>query len=105
MAKCAPLGGTADAQSVQHTNLQKLCDSADKIFRGTVLDVSPTTVAAGGGILPAASYRIRVSESFKGSYTTKGDQQVAEITMVGMSARLVRPTPAPRCTLVLETVT
>lgn len=71
------------AATVIQMNLQEMVDRADKIFRGTVLDAREGKVTAGGGELPIVTYRIRVQESFKGSYSTVKGMQIAEIRMVG----------------------
>ncbi|HYG64449.1 MAG TPA: hypothetical protein VEL74_17860 [Thermoanaerobaculia bacterium] len=71
------------AVTVRQMNLEEMVDNADKIFRGTVLDVRETTVNAGGGELPVVVYRLRVDESFKGSYQTVKGIQVAEVRMLG----------------------
>jgi hypothetical protein len=71
------------AATVIQMNLQEMVDRADRIFRGTVLDAREGTVAAGGGQLPVVTYRIRVEESFKGTYGTVKGMQIAEIKMVG----------------------
>lgn len=73
----------AGAVSVLQMNLEELVGNADKIFRGTVLDVRETTVSAGGGELPVVVYRLRVDEAFKGTYQTLKGIQVAEIRMLG----------------------
>jgi len=71
------------AATVVQMNLQEMVNRADKIFRGTVLDAREGTVTAGGGQLPVVTYRIRVDESFKGSYSNVKGMQIAEIKMVG----------------------
>jgi hypothetical protein len=73
----------AGAISVLQMNLETLVDHSDKIFRGTVLDVRETTVRAGGGDLPVVVYRLRVDETFKGTYQQVKGMQVAEIHMLG----------------------
>jgi hypothetical protein len=75
-----PLRHTA---SLQFFTLSDMTANADKIFRGTVIDFNPTTVAAGGAELPAVTYHLRVEQSFKGEFPTKDDVQYLEITMVG----------------------
>ena len=73
------------ATVLRQMNLEDMIQRADRIFRGTVLDFSGGTVAVGGVELPTVTYRLRVDESFKGSYTTvKGDDQVVEIQMIGV---------------------
>jgi hypothetical protein len=65
-------------------DLSELTTRADKIFRGTVIDIQQGTIEAGGGELPAVTYRLRVDDMFKGQATeVKGDKAVIEIRMVG----------------------
>ena len=71
------------AATVIQMNLQQMVDRSDKIFRGTVLDAREGKVSVGGGELPVVTYRIRVEESFKGSYNEVKGMQIAEIKMVG----------------------
>ena len=71
------------ATSVLEMNLAALTDRADRIFRGTVLDVSETSVQAGGGTLTAIRYTLRVDESFKGSVATIKGEAIAQVTMLG----------------------
>ncbi|HWM94180.1 MAG TPA: hypothetical protein VN493_25710 [Thermoanaerobaculia bacterium] len=77
------LWAPAQAATVLQMNLEEMVDRADRIFRGTVLDIREGTVQAGGGTLPTVTYRIQVDESFKGTYDTVKGIQVAELTMVG----------------------
>jgi hypothetical protein len=69
--------------TVMEMNLASLTERSEKIFRGTVLDVSETSVEAGGGTLQAVKYTIRVDETFKGSFPLVKGESVAEILMVG----------------------
>ncbi len=85
----APLLGAVD---VLQMNLQDMTQRADKIFRGTVLDFTTGTVTAGGGEIPTVTYRLRVDESFKGSYITREDVQIAEIKMIGTLKKAPAPT-------------
>lgn len=71
------------AATVMQMNLQEMVNRSDKIFRGTVLDAREGKVSVGGGELPVITYRIRVEESFKGTYSTVKGMQIAEIKMVG----------------------
>lgn len=73
-------GGQA---SLMYFNLAGLAERADKIFRGTVVDFSPGTVEAGGGVLPIVIYQIRVDEAFKGDFATKDGVASLELRMVG----------------------
>ena len=76
-------GPSVQASLVQKMDLAEVCTRADKIFRGTVLSATTGTVEAGGGTLPTVTYRIRVSEGYQGHFITKGDIQIAEVTMLG----------------------
>jgi hypothetical protein len=73
----------APATSLRSMNLEALVARAEKVFRGTVLQARAGTVDVGGGRLPIVTYRVRVDESFKGSYATMKGIRVAEITMLG----------------------
>jgi hypothetical protein len=79
LAVCLPLS----AATVLQLNLGQMVDRADRIFRGTVLDVREGTVQAGGGELPVVIYRLEVEEAFKGTFQEVKGLQIAEITMVG----------------------
>lgn len=69
--------------SLQRFTLPEMVNKSDRIFRGTVIDFEPGTVDAGGGTLPTVTYRMRVEESFKGSFAEKDGVRYAEITMLG----------------------
>lgn len=71
------------ATTVVQMDLEQLCDHADKIFRGTVVDVSQGTVQAGGSQLPTVTYRLKVEESFKGEFESVKGESFTEITMLG----------------------
>jgi hypothetical protein len=74
----------AEATSLLQMELGGLTARADRIFRGTVIDLEQGTVEAGGGELPAVTYRLRVEEIYKGDADlVEGDQQIIEIRMVG----------------------
>ena len=79
LAVCLPLSAT----TVLQMNLEQMVDRADKIFRGTVMDVREGTLQVGGGELPVVTYRIRVDESFRGTFQEVKGMQVAEIKMLG----------------------
>jgi hypothetical protein len=65
-------------------DLAEMTARADKIFRGTVIDVREGTIEAGGAELPAVTYRFKIEELFKGDATeVKGDTAVMEIRMIG----------------------
>lgn len=67
----------SEAASVQRLDLNGLCDRADRIVRGVVVDVSPGHVEIGGGQLPTVTYRIKVREMLRGAYASQ-----IEVTMV-----------------------
>jgi len=85
LALCALVPLTqAGATMLMHLDLAALTDRADRIFRGTVIDVEQSSIEAGGGELPMVIYRLRVEESLKGDAdVVKGDQAYIEIRMVG----------------------
>jgi hypothetical protein len=74
----------AEATTVKHFDLTQMTASAARVFRGTVIDVSPGSVFVGGGQLATTTYRLKVVESFKGDFqVTKGDVTYAVVTMIG----------------------
>ena len=85
LALCALVPLTqAGATMLMHFDLAALTDRADRIFRGTVVDVEQSSIEAGGGELPMVIYRLRVEESLKGDAdVVKGDEAFVEIRMVG----------------------
>ena len=78
------LSAAVQATMMLQMNLEEMSGRADKIFRGTVINVQQGTIEAGGAELPAVTYRFRVEELFKGEATqVKGDKAVMEIRMIG----------------------
>jgi hypothetical protein len=67
---------------VRFMNLEQMCLSAGRIFRGTVIGVTEGTVEAGGGTLATVVYRIRVDEAFKGTFEDVKGEQIATLQMV-----------------------
>jgi hypothetical protein len=80
------LAQPARATTLLQMDLEQLCQRANKIFRGTVLSARVGTVEAGGTQIPMVTYRIEVSESFKGEYQTIKGRSIAEVRMVGKPA-------------------
>lgn len=74
-----PLGAT----TVLPMDLADLSSRAASIAAGTVLSAEPGTVQAGGTMLPTVTYEVLVEEGFKGTFVTKEDRTVLEITMIG----------------------
>lgn len=78
------LTAQVQATTVLQLDLGELTTRAGNIFRGTVIDVEQGTVQAGGGELPAVTYRFKVEELFKGEASeVKGDQAIIEVRMIG----------------------
>lgn len=75
---------------VKHQNLQEMCDEAANIYRGKVLAINAGTMELGGGELPTVTYKLEVTESFKGSYTQKGERYFTEFTVAGSFKPIVR---------------
>ncbi|MDJ0908082.1 MAG: hypothetical protein QNI99_02745 [Woeseiaceae bacterium] len=74
---------SANAAITLQMNLEQMVTYSERVFVGEVVEISETRVAAGGGELPAVTYRIRVTDTFKGDYETVKDEQFTEVTMVG----------------------
>lgn len=68
---------------VSHFTLAQMTQSADKIFRATVVDAAEGTLTAGGGELPIVTYRLRVDEAFKGSFPNKDGVRYLELNVLG----------------------
>ena len=83
----------AGATMVQQMNLGELSLNADKIFRGTVVQVESGTVAAGGGELDTTTYVIRVSETLKGD-TASPNGKAGNVVRVTMLGSFKQPTAA-----------
>ncbi len=74
---------TANATTALQMNLAQMITNADKVFVGTVIDVTEIRVEAGGGELPAITYRFKIDESFKGSYDEIKGVTYTEVSMIG----------------------
>lgn len=74
---------SANATVTVQMNLEELVTQSERVFVGQVVDISESRVAFGGGELPAVTYRIRISEAFKGNYETVKGEQFTDVTMVG----------------------
>ena len=48
------------ATTVAQMNLEQMVNNSDRVFVGTVLDVTESRKQIGGGELPAVPYRIKV---------------------------------------------
>ncbi len=75
---------TIHATTLAQMNLTDLSSRAGRIFRGTVGAVDHGTVKAGGGELPTVTYRLNVTDTFKGSFVTRGNTRSVDVRMVGV---------------------
>lgn len=75
--------GHLGATTVLQMDLGELCDRADRIYRGTIVEVTEGTIEAGGGELPTVTYKVRVDEAFKGSFSEVKGVKVVEVRMIG----------------------
>lgn len=73
----------AQATDVRQMNLEQLVNASETVMLGTIVSIEGTTVQAGGGTLPAVSYKVRVEEAFKGDFAEVKGVKIAEFKMVG----------------------
>jgi hypothetical protein len=71
------------AVTLAQMNLGDLCERADRIYRGTVVQTETGFVEAGGGEIPTITYTIRVDQAFKGEFETVKGQQMVTLTTLG----------------------
>jgi len=74
-----------DASLVKQFNLGEMTNNADKIFRGTVINIENGKLAVGGGELPTITYTIRVSDTLKGDTSSANEKagNVVQLKMLG----------------------
>ena len=77
------LTGTANAAITAQMNLEQLVTHSERIFVGRVVSITESRVTMGGGELPAVTYRLAVSDTFKGDYEEIKGQRFTEVKMVG----------------------
>ena len=82
-ALCALMAAVASATMVLQMDLAALVGNADKVFRGTITDVSPGTVNAGGAALPTVIYTLRVDDVIKGTIASEKDVTTIRVEMLG----------------------
>lgn len=70
--------GVVEATTVRQMDLAGLSKRAERIYRGTVIEVREGSLNVGGGTLPTLTYRIRVVETLAGQA-----QEVVQFTSVG----------------------
>lgn len=77
------LAPIVDAATVRKMDLAEMCNNADRIFRGRVIDVDLGTVEAGGAQLPTVTYKMEVTDAIQGEFArVKDDKTYAEVTML-----------------------
>jgi hypothetical protein len=72
--------------TVMQMDLADLCQRADRIFRGRVVEITSGEVAVGGGLMPTVTYVLEVEEAFKGAFTAAKGRRLVAITMLGKLA-------------------
>lgn len=85
------------AATVRRLDLNGLCERADRIVRGVVVDANPGSVEAGGGRIPTVTYRIKVKEVLHGAYASQ-----IELTVVSAGKEPVTAGQARRLPLFQE---
>jgi hypothetical protein len=79
----------AQAAMVQRFDLEELSELADRIFRGTVVDMSKGTVAAGGGELPTITYVLEVHEPLKGAFPASAGDGAPRVSITSLDLPIV----------------
>lgn len=97
---CAAGAADLQATTLLHMNLSELAGRAEKIFKGTVVDVKSGTAHIGGVDLPTMKYTFQVHEWFAGDYTVVTNKRLVEIQMIRKVppvrvANAVRISPLP----------
>lgn len=72
-----------NAATAMQMNLAQMINSSQKVFVGTVVDVTESRVAVGGGEVPAVTYKLRVDDTFKGTYEEIKGVKYTDVMMVG----------------------
>lgn len=76
---------------VLHQNLAEMVAEADRIYRGTVTSIEAGDVDINGTLVPATTYRIRITDHFKGAVDQeKDDLRIAELRVVGTMKKFLR---------------
>ena len=77
-------GATAlQASTVAQMNLEQMVTNSERVFVGTIIDVTESRRQIGGGEVPAVTYKIRVSDTFKGDFEEIKGELYTEVTMLG----------------------
>ena len=83
VALLALTSSSVNATSVLQMNLAQMINNSEKVFVGTVVDLSESRIAVGGGEVPAVTYTFRVGDTFKGSYEEEKGVKFTTVTMLG----------------------
>ena len=84
------VSASLSATTVMQLNLAQMVQRANRIYRGTVVSVTPGTVDVGGGQLPVVTYHLEVQEVFRGDFPTVKGMRLAEIRTLGKIATVQR---------------
>ena len=83
VALLALTSSSVNATSVLQMNLAQMINNSEKVFVGTVVDLSESRIAVGGGEVPAVTYTFRVGDTFKGCYDEEKGVKFTTVTMLG----------------------
>ena len=75
--------GTAQAAITAQMNLEQLVSQSERVFVGRVISITESRVSMGGGELPAVTYRLAVSDTFKGQFEEIKGERFTEVTTIG----------------------
>jgi len=73
----------ASSSIVMQMNMAQLTENADKVFRGTVLDIEASSVSIGGADFPTVIYTMKVEDPIKGEFATEKEFATVTIQMLG----------------------
>ncbi|MEO0574001.1 MAG: hypothetical protein AAF004_00970 [Pseudomonadota bacterium] len=72
-----------NASTTLQMNLAQMVTNSDRVFVGTVVQITESTKQVGGGQIPAVTYRLKVGDAFKGTYDEIKGEKYADVTMIG----------------------
>lgn len=95
LAVCLAVGWNANlsATKLLQMNLAQMLQNSDRVFAGTLMGVTETTVEVGGGHVRALAYTFKVDQAFKGQFETRKGVQIAEIKTIGTLKQLENKRP------------
>lgn len=74
---------TLNAATTLQMNLAQMVTNSDRVFVGTVVQITESMKQVGGGEIPAVTYRLKVGDAFKGTYDEIKGEKYADVTMLG----------------------